>query len=619
MISVVVVAAATVTSASGYNTTDPTVFAPKCQSPLHRSFKHCLDGSTVGGVALTGNTHTIDPGSGETYEFTVDVPKRCPANLKNFKGSCTVSVDWGVLYGASLAKWGNAVDDTVEPRVTSGCRGNDLVCAFTASVATPVGPPLPDGTALRVTAVAQVVGLQCGKATTGYCYHWMDWPMRLHATASRLEIDWTMPARLTSTEAQSWKSGSYGLAPLSYADPETWDVTLFLANGGNPTCPSGVSFRWTVTGGGSTDTLPGDGCRVKAKVKRLGTYTVKAEELKGGAPDGTNVTNERVVVRDWLVVGLGDSNGSGQGNPPYIYEQCDRSESSHQYLVAKYLEDHDPRSSVTFLWASCSGARSDQIWRNTYVGQEENRGSTLPPQLDQIEGRLTASTRKVDAVLMSIGINDIFFGPIMGFCSTYGTRINTAQPGRTCESAKVVSEPDSQGYTADYTQSETKGAETLEQITNDRISELKTDYRLLEARLAKLEPAHVFLTQYPDETTNASGALCNGSGPPPRLEETVWSFLHKAGADLNRAVGAAASLGWTPITGIAADFTGHGYCSPDTYFRTIVASGLSQGNAFGSFHATAAGQAITFSHDRDAVCKALYGNTACDGEPPPSS
>ena len=254
-------------------------------------------------------------------------------------------------------------------------------------------------------------------------------------------------------------------------------------------------------------------------MKKLGTYTVKADELKGGAPDGTTVTNYKVVVRDWLIVGLGDSNGSGQGNPPYIYDQCDRSESSHQYLVAKYVEDHDPRSSVTFLWASCSGARSDQIWRNTYEGQEASKGSTLPPQLDQIEGG-HASTRKVDAVLMSIGINDIFFGPIMGFCTTYGTRINPEQPanlrvGDGGLGARLA------GLHERIHTIAGGGRATLEEITNDRIRESEDRLPPLSTHARKLDPAHVFLTQYPEQTTDARASL-HGRTAHPRISRSPY-------------------------------------------------------------------------------------------------
>ncbi len=598
-----------------YNTTDPAAFAPRCLNPLHRSFKHCLDGTTVGGVSINGGADTIEVGTGEHYRLTVDAPPACPAVLKKGQSPCTVSIQWGVLYGASLADWGITVDRAIDANVVSGCDGNDRSCEFTVTPSSD-GGSLPDGTALRVTAVANVVGLPCGKTLHGYCEHWLDWLYRFHGNNEALDVDWTMPARLSEDRAKTWSESSYGLAPLDYVDPTGWDVNLFVTDGHKPTCPAGVTFKWTVQGDGKTETLPDTGCKVSATVKSLGTYSVTAEEMKGGVADGVKATNDEVVVRDWLIVALGDSNGSGQGSPPYIYPQCDRSTTSHQYQVAQYLEDHDPRSSVTFVWASCSGARSDQLWRNTYEGQEPGQGSTLPPQLDQIEGRLTGSKRTVDAVVMSIGINDIFFGPIMGFCTTYGTNINTAQIGRTCESAHVTEKLDSQGYVSDYAQSDAAGAPTLQQKTEDWIGELKTDYRLLAKHLDELKPSHVFLTQYPDETTDAKGEICNGSGPRPHLESTVWSFLRKAGADLNQAVGATSSLGWTPVTGIAQEFTGHGYCSTDSYFRTVVASGLSQWNAYGSFHATPAGQAITFSHTRDAVCRALYGNPTCEGNPP---
>ena len=150
-------------------------------------------------------------------------------------------------------------------------------------------------------------------------------------------------------------------------------MNLFLTQGTSQACPPDVTFKWTVSGEGQTETLAGDGCKVSASVKRLGTYSVTADELRDGRPDGTKATNDKVVVRDWLLVGLGDSNGSGQANPPYLYDQCDRSVVSYQYQVARYVEDHDPRSSVTLLFGSCSGARSDQLWQNSYAGQEPGK------------------------------------------------------------------------------------------------------------------------------------------------------------------------------------------------------------------------------------------------------
>src|SRR5262249_25523828 len=154
---------------------------------------------------------------------------------------------------------------------------------------------------------------------------------------------------------------------------------------------------------------------------------------------------------DWLIVAMGDSNGSGQGNPPYAEARCDRSTVSYQYQIAQYIEDNDPRSSVTFVWASCSGARSDQLWKNSYEGQEPSRNVMLPPQIDQVKDVI--GSRKPDAVILSIGINDLYFGAIMGFCATFNLSNSVISP--PCENAHVTAVTDSLGYTTAYKASST--------------------------------------------------------------------------------------------------------------------------------------------------------------------
>jgi hypothetical protein len=172
--------------------TDPTLFAPRCLNPLHRSFRECLDAHSVGGVTLTGLTRagnssrdrsparSVDMLSGQEYEFSLNTPPMCPEVMKTPQPPCTVSINWAPLYGASWADWGLAVQRTLQVVPYLGCEGNDRECDFSVDYADPGGPfSLPDGTALRVTAVADVYGLPCGTAKVGYCYHWVDWPLRL--------------------------------------------------------------------------------------------------------------------------------------------------------------------------------------------------------------------------------------------------------------------------------------------------------------------------------------------------------------------------------------------------------------------------------------------------------
>jgi hypothetical protein len=426
-----------------------------------------------------------------------------------------------------------------------------------------------------------------------------------------LVVDWIMPHRLFPDNS-SW-GGDLGLPPASYVNPNDWTVDLSLTSDGKKDCPPGVTFDWTVTLAGKTTTLDSHGCSAQAKVPKLGVYSVTAKELKDGKATGTEATNKHVVVRDWLIVGLGDSNGSGQGNPPYINARCDRSLVSYQYQTALYIENRDPHTSVTFVFDSCSGARSDQVWQNPYEGQEPSGGVILPPQIDQVKGVI--GTRKPDAVIMSVGINDLFFGSIMAFCATYNIT-GTAFTNHTCESAHVIPTKDALGYTTGYSESADFADPTVATLTAQRLSVLPARLALLSQHLASLNAAHIFASQYPDETTDQNGQLCNNTGPFPKLSSAVWGWLQQTGNSLNAAVADTSSLGWIPITGVAQGFVTHGYCSTHSYFDTPAESQWEQGNRAGSFHATAKGAAITFAFTRYKVCKALYGNGACDGEAP---
>jgi hypothetical protein len=437
---------------------------------------------------------------------------------------------------------------------------------------------------------------------------------RLQVGEENLGIDWTMPSRLIP-DGSDWK-GDDGLPPPSYVSPDTWTVDLFLTSGGAKNCPADVTFDWTVTGEGKSESLGDHGCTATALVAKLGVYKVTAKELKDGVATGTEAANDRVVIRNWLLVGLGDSNGSGQGNPPYFLNaRCDRSTTSYQFQTALYIEDHDPRSSVTFVFDACSGARSDQLWLNSYAGQEPSGGVMLPPQIDQVKSVI--GDRKPDAVIMSVGINDLYFGPIMSFCATHFQALPTLPgPLADCENANVTPTADPLGYTTGYNLSTSARDATVAARTAERLNVLPGRLASLSNHLSSLGAAHVFATEYPDESTDQNGKLCNDNGPFPKLPSGVWGWLQQTGDALNRVVDGTTSLGWIPVTGVAAGFIGHGYCSTDSYFDTPTRSQWEQADRNGAFHARAPGAAVTFALTRDAVCERLYGNAACDGIPP---
>ena len=249
-------------------------------------------------------------------------------------------------------------------------------------------------------------------------------------------IDWAMPNHLVAGDDYTKASqNQWGLVSHDYIYPPAgWTVNLYLTTNGQKSGPQNgdplVEWRWEVSPTDSVMSAPAAGGVTTMKVRDFGIYTVTAKKYTRATTSdtfsftgGVQLT-QQVIVRDFLVVGMGDSNGSGEGNPPWILEQCNRSQESYQFKVAQYLEEQDPHSSVTFIFPACSGARIEHLSRLPYYGVRGNSPLVLPPQLTQVNQllRLTGATgepakpRAADAVIMSVGINNLYFGSLMKFC-----------------------------------------------------------------------------------------------------------------------------------------------------------------------------------------------------------
>jgi hypothetical protein len=128
----------------------------------------------------------------------------------------------------------------------------------------------------------------------------------------------------------------------------------------------------------------------------------------------------------------------------------------------------------------------------------------------------------------------------------------------------------------------------------------------------------VFITEYPDLTTNADGKLCSAGfmggegthpfdcwGPLERgISATDFAFLkEEVVAGLNSAGEAAARANdWSRIGGILHSSEGHGLCNCDHgYFNTLGQSDHIQGDLYGSVHPNVTGYlntyAVSVSHD----------------------
>ena len=453
-------------------------------------------------------------------------------------------------------------------------------------------------------------------------------------------IDWSMPERLTTRRALTWTDGE-GLPEPTEVYPTDWNVDLHLVKGGaDAPCPPGTRWRFAIRAplGARVTQAPRPGCGGRMRVTRQGTYTVtavKQERRGGGWRDAERDARivQRVRVKDWLIIGLGDSNGSGEGNPPFFFPRCNRSMASYQFLTAQTIEDADPRSSVTFVQASCSGASVQHLVDRGYPGIRPAHPQ-LRPQIAQVNDLLQSTrfghvpTRTPDAVLVSIGVNNLEFGAVMEFCTKLGIAQHAAAvAGRwtddtPCELRHVRGLAPVQDFRVDHYQADSRGKLVLQRVA-DGLATLPRLYarldRALSARVADgglgTGGRDVFLASYPDFSRDETGAPCNTdpeyySYGLPKFPISTWSWLGTASDRLNERVRqGGAAQGWTAVP-ISPEFRTHGYCAADPYFQGIVESLVGNDKA-GPFHPDLRGHYLEFANTKRLVCLRLYGNEQC--------
>jgi PKD repeat protein len=352
----------------------------------------------------------------------------------------------------------------------------------------------------------------------------------------------------------------------------------FEAQDSDP-CDSTRSRTWLIDGveaaGERAELGP---CTLTYSFPAEGVHEVTLEVREAGGTLVGTATSE-VVVQDWLIVSIGDSVASGEGNPDLATigttaetwqdQQCHRTATAGPARAAALLDQADPKTSVTFVHLACSGATIASGLIGPYTGVES--GVALPPQLDDLE-RFTAG-REIDAITVSIGANDVHFSTIVDRCvkQSFCDRFQAGKAAHFfAEKASHLA-----GWFAD-----------LQSGFVDR----------------QLDPSRVFITQYFDPTRDDSGEICpEGSilgdlpfvGPNNDMritrQEATWASNGML-ARLDQEVRAAAGAhDWHFIDAIREPFFAHGYCADDSWVVTITNSFLYQGDKNGALHPNAPG------------------------------
>ena len=414
-----------------------------------------------------------------------------------------------------------------------------------------------------------------------------------------IRVDWTMPDRfgvdvdgdrridLPNTHAYTHNRIEGSCDPC----PEPRFEVRLSAN----RVPIGVVvpvrlYTWTIDAAGWD--APLEYHRIDRHLDLLlpeGDYRVEVGALLD-VPWGKVVARDVQTIRvsDILIVSIGDSYASGEGNPevpregsetaalwgdgatPYaesLHAATRRSTVAWPARAAMYLEQGDRHSSVTFVSVAASGARID----NGMIRGREDRASQIQQVADLV------GHRTVDLLLIQAGGNSVGFSRFIRALVEADPLLDPVCYHLMIEQA-VASVED-----GDWSR-DTRVRFSLPwkwscRATSGRgarlpgIEGLAAAFDRLDSALASLDYQKAVLVGYPDPTgADDSGKRCReivGDVTPPLRFHEVSREEGRLGVNalltpLNEALKEAAERqGWLFADGVPDAFAaGHGYCAP---------------------------------------------------------
>ncbi len=290
-----------------------------------------------------------------------------------------------------------------------------------------------------------------------------------------------------------------------------------------------------------------------------------------------------------VIVGLGDSLASGEGNPDepkrgdvparWLDPRCDRSAKSYQAMTVARLRKAHPARQITFQFLACSGASIPIGLLGPYAGINP----ASPDLQGQVEVARTAiDGQKPNAVLLSAGVNDLQFGAVAQFCATYSNCMNRQW-----------------GFSG----------MTLSEWLDEQFAHLPNHYFQLAAAFhaAGWDGKRIFITQYPNLFNDSDGSVCariHFTGPF-YMTRTEALGLEGRLIELNRDIATAAhDYGWHLVKA-PSGFNTHGYCAAHSWIVTYSVSKAQQGDPNGTLHPNLEGQTAIANQVYAAISGAL--------------
>ncbi len=377
----------------------------------------------------------------------------------------------------------------------------------------------------------------------------------------------------------------------NYVNPKTWRVNFDACSsqgGGSQV----AEYSWRIEGKSLfwfpitfTTTECKKGFNVPGQGAYQATLSIRTKDNQ------TSSSTKTVIVKDWLIVSIGDSMSSGEGNPdqPGDYDvtfnsnlktghvvinraavwkdrRCHRSAWSGPAQTAKTLEDGDPYTSVTFLSFACSGAEITHVYSDTYNGEEpQGETSKLPPQIQAV--RELVGDRQIDALLMTAGINDLLFSDIVTACATNGN----------FDWRKPFSNPlDDPNCVDSYD-------------IDNRLAGLPDKYDALASAISdNLNVAEVYVIDYPENVLDGGGCgvlsgITSNEADSIELAARQLTIRIRDAADKHHWNMVHGDKGRTLTEAFQRD-GGHSYCANSTWFVGVQESFQKQGPKLGALH-----------------------------------
>ena len=474
----------------------------------------------------------------------------------------------------------------------------------------------------------------------------------------RYEESWRAWRSLRTVEVpepSEHRESIYGYVP-SFVHPEKWPLMLDGCRT-RAADKSPLRFSWNVRRNGASIYRGDDvNCLIRIGVPEDGAYDVTMDvRSQNGWRD--SVTGA-VHVTDLVIVSLGDSSASGEGNPDdagldsdWVYRRCHRSKTSGHALAAEAMERHSSKSSVTYLSFACSGAELGTGVLGRYAGQAPMPALNNIPssnwEVRSLDAQVKAAqealctvpldqcrpedVRRPDFLFVAVGVNDLGFVDVLTICGNLKLEVEDLifpvgilarlLGAHSCNGEESLEKALGSGLTSIATEFEPGcGAGKIFGcfIGIPNFGDLRR--RLDEAGIFPTKG--VYLTTYPAEPfSSSSGDVEHGCGVFRFIDGDEAKFISKWGHRLNDLIHREAIRnGFFSVSGITKAFSKHGYCAgtlitrhiagqpvitgTDSFFVPLTDSIVSQLGIDGTMHPNRAGHEAI----RDAILASIVAN-----------